>query len=168
MPRRQSHSDIDSYEFCRLNSVSQINMVANGEVMAGIRMDPKSDVTRCCFWCGTPVDILLVGKLTKKQRETLREDMSDGASASIVIGHDPCTACAEVMSRGICLVESVTVDGETFPSGRYWVLTEEAIRKLINLPGLADRIISRKRALIGQETAQKIGLYDGEPVRRLN
>ncbi len=153
---------MDSAEFCRLHEVSQINMVAKGEVMPGIMMDPDASVERCCFWCGTPTDILMFASLNKKQREMLRQNMvtDENDVAKIVIGHDPCNSCSEMMGRGICLMEAYRENEETLPTGRYWVFTEKAIRSLVKVPGLADSIVSKKRALIEMDTAKRIGLYD--------
>lgn len=153
---------MDSAEFCRLHEVAQQNMVAKGKVMPGIMVDSTRSVERCCFWCGDPVDVLLFGSLNKKQREALRQSFGDNADADlkIVTDREPCAECQEVMDRGVCLMEATREEEETVPTGRYWVLTEKAIRALVNLPGMADSIISKKRALIGKDVARKIGLYD--------
>ena len=161
--RRRVARLMDSAEFCRLHEVSQANMVAKGEVRTGIMSVPDHDAPmRECFWCGDPFDILLFGKLSKKKRESLRMGMDDdeGSARRVVTDHEPCATCKEIMGRGICLMEADRVDGQAIATGRYWIFTDETIRTMVNLPGMVDSILKKRRALIDKATARQIGLYD--------
>ena len=162
---------MDSAEFCRLNEVTQVNMVARGDVRAGIMVVPDHDAPmRECFWCGDPFDILLFGRLSKKKRGSLRMgmDYDKGAARRVVTDHEPCETCKEIMGRGICLMEADRIEGQAMPTGRYWIFTEETIKGLVNLPGMVDSILKKRRALIDRETAKALGFYDLEPTGKVN
>ncbi len=162
---------MDSAEFCRLNEVTQVNMVARGDVRAGIMVVPDHDAPmRECFWCGDPFDILLFGQLSKKKRESLRMgmDYDKGSAHRVVTDQEPCATCKEIMGRGICIMEADRVDGEAIATGRYWIFTDETIRSMVNSPGLTDSILKKRRALIDRETAKALGFYDLESTGKSN
>lgn len=157
---------MDSAEFTRLHEVEAQNMVARGEVMVGIMVSPKhggNPSMRCCFWCGKPIDILLFGRL---KPGTAKASMIRGPDAeaphNIITDYEPCDDCAELMSRGICFMEAEGDEKDVKPTGRYWVLAEDAVKKLVTSDALLARILEKRKAFITEEQARTIGFYDAE------
>lgn len=161
---------MDSSDFCRLHEVTQINMVAAGEVRMGIMSVPGHDgPLRVCFWCGEPIDILLFGDMTAQQKQEFEEvsAVNDQAPSMVVTDHEPCATCTELMSRGVCIMEAEGEGAAAIATGRYWVFRDSVIREMITTPALCASILRKRRALISEEVAKHLGLYDIEPSGRV-
>ncbi|KKM00357.1 hypothetical protein LCGC14_1805180 [marine sediment metagenome] len=162
---------MDSTEFCRLHPVSQVNMVAKGEVMAGVMSVPDHEAPmRVCFWCGESIDILLFGDMTAKQKKEFERAIeANGQAPSLVVtDHEPCLDCAELMSRGVCIMEAEGKGTETKATGRFWVFTDAVVNVIISDPTVRDSILEKRRCLIDKDTARKLGFYDVEPPATLH
>jgi hypothetical protein len=134
-------------------------MVERGEVMPGIMVNPSSGPQRGCFWCGDVMDILLFGgtrdesKRRFKQREILVKPVYESAGSA----YEPCSECAGVMNRGVSLLE--IADGN-LPTGRYWVLSPEALPRIVLDQTLCYRIVVAGKAYIHREDAKRVGLFN--------
>ena len=169
MPRQRRR--MDSAEYCRLHEVAQLNMVAKGEVRMGIMSVPDHDAPmRVCFWCGEPIEILLFGTLTDAQKQALASanDVAGQVPDMVVTDHEPCATCAELMSRGVCIMEAEGEGAKTKATGRYWVFRDSVIRDLIADPAIRDSILKKRRALIDKDTARRLGFYDLESTGKSN
>lgn len=78
-----------------------------------------------CFWCGEDDGtVLLVGK------------MKDDAEAPrrMCVGLEPCKTCEEKMAAGVVCAEALHNTGEEpQPTGRWVLLTHEAVDRLFNV-----------------------------------
>lgn len=140
-------------------------MVAAGEVKMGIMSVPDHDAPmRVCFWCGEPIEILLFGSLTARQKKALEwaNKQAGQAADMVVTDHEPCTDCAELMGRGVCIMEAEGEGARAKATGRYWVFRDSVIESIISDPAIRDSILKKRRCLIDQETARKLGFYDME------
>lgn len=158
---------MDSKEFVHTQVVAQQDMVERGEVMAGIMIGPKHGVNPSvglCFWCGEATSVLLFGRLRSESKKAFGMRAIDTAAPhKVVTDHEPCETCREIMGRGICLKEVMdSDDAATTPTGRYWVVTESCLRKIVKFEALADEIVTRRRSWISEEDARQVGLYDTE------
>lgn len=133
--------------------------------MTNIKISPKHGLNSsllCCFWCGEPTGIALVGRLPQDAE----------APKKIVTDYEPCDKCKENNAMGILLVEGQEVPPRPnmppiqtkgsinlYPTGNSWVITEEATRRLIDEPMLSSVLIARK-TFIDAEVAKKLGLKD--------
>lgn len=98
-----------------------------------------------CFFCGEDTGkIVLLGKLPSDAE----------APRKIVLDKTPCSKCQEKFSSGITFFES-TSSSFNDTTGRYFILSEEATRKLV-LPPSLEKILTRREALIDPETFSKI------------
>ena len=164
-------NQMDSSEFVQhLPRITQQGMVERGEVMAGIMLDPKHGVNPslgCCFWCGEAIDVLLFGRLRSETKKAFGMRLIDTAAPrEVVTSHEPCKACLEIMGRGICLMEATGPEDKAEPTGRYWVVTEACVRKIVKFDALADEIVTKGKSWISPGDAQRVGLYDVEPLEK--
>lgn len=62
-----------------------------------------------CFFCNKPKGVILWGHLSPKQRQAMVEsglkshDTSE-APRTVVLNHEPCQECAELMKKGVILI----------------------------------------------------------------
>ena len=164
--RRRATRLMDSAEYCRLHEVAQLNMVAKGEVRMGLMSVPDYEAPmRVCFWCGEPIEILLFGDMPAAQKKELEafNAVNDQVPAMVVTDHEPCSACTELMGRGVCIMEAEGTGARTKATGRYWVFTDSVINAMISDPAIRDSILKKRRALIDRDTARRLGFYDMEP-----
>ena len=132
----------------------------------GIKLHPKFGVNPTmpvCFWCQKPRgEVALLGNAYKGE-----------APHQMVSDYEPCDACKAKMAQGITLVEMEPaskrpgqpqmVTGFT-PTGRWWVLREDAIRRMFTDP-LLESMLRTRKAFIAPEHAKEIGLpYEDTPV----
>ncbi len=149
---------MDSNEFVLGDPRERRGMVERGEVMAGIMVNPPSGQQLGCFWCGDPTDVLLFGRARDeskrrfKQREILAKPVYEIAGA-----YEPCPGCAEIMNRGVSLLE--TADGN-LPTGRYWVFPPETLPRIVLDQTLCYRIVVAGKAYIHREDAKHVGLFN--------
>jgi len=120
--------------------------------MGGIKISEKHGVNPSlgiCFWCGEHTnEIILFGKI-KDDKEAPRE---------ACVSMEPCDKCKENMSMGITIMEATnTYDGPK-PTGRWWVLTEDAIKRIFNSEDQLENVLSKRKCFMEPETIKLIGL----------
>lgn len=125
-----------------------------------------------CFYCGEASDILL----DTRMRDTFPPGMA-------VYNMRPCSACEEHMKAGIILISVKVGEMEKvkqeeayyrrhhdsfagfcpnpFRSGGWWVIKEEALRRLVHPAELADHIAKLRWSFIPDDAAEKMGLIPG-------
>lgn len=118
-------------------------------------VNPSVDV---CFWCGKDKGVVLFGSGYRGPKG------EKAAPCSVMLDYEPCYACAAGWKLGVVLYEA-NEDGDTkkfyggYPTGRYWVIKEEAIQRMFEQE-FADAACKHRAALITPETATLLGLYD--------
>ena len=119
----------------------------------GIRLSPKHGVNPTiplCFFCRVPKnEVILAGRLP-----------GDVEAPHAVWDKRPCDECAGFMKQGvICL--SVR-DGESgdnpYRTGRFAVLTDDAIRWLIAPPELVAAVLKHRVCFIPDEAWAMLGI----------
>ena len=119
--------------------------------MGGIRLHPKYGVNPTipvCFFCGKEKnEVALLGAAYQGE-----------APMRMVIDKVPCDWCQENMTKGIVLVE-VEGQDEPRPTGGYWVIREEAARRIL-VGKVGEEILRKRLGFIDRETATKLGLRD--------
>lgn len=108
-----------------------------------------------CFFCGeSRNEVALLGAAYKGE-----------APMHMVIDYQPCDTCKSKWNSGVVLVEGSTspktpgqpaiVEG-FYPTGRWMVVTVEAIGRIVNNPKLAKDITEHRRALIDVGAFEKM------------
>jgi hypothetical protein len=137
-----------------------------------LRISPKHGVNPSvgvCFWCGEDDGtVLLAGKM-----KSTEEDSDPEAPRRMCASLEPCKQCEENMALGITLMEATDeeisrVEGfssshavrKPVPTGRWWVLKEDAIRRLVQPPELVEHILKAGKSYIDPETAKSLGLTE--------
>lgn len=108
-----------------------------------------------CFYCGEAKEVILDRRL------------KDSLPHLAVYDYEPCAECAELMRQGIMLLSVFDNEPAHNPSrsGKMCVVTEDAIRRMVVRPELADDIIAQRVTFITDTDWAKLGLptedYDG-------
>lgn len=120
-----------------------------------IRLSPRHGVNPsldCCFFCMKPKGLALFGQLRGDQE----------APRHVVTDHEPCNECKGWMEQGVVLIsvdESKTEDKQNpWRTGGYCVVTEEAVRRFVTPPELAEDICKKRVAFIPDDAWDKLGL----------
>lgn len=128
-----------------------------------IRVDPKHGVNPSveqCFYCLGDKGLILWGELTPEQRKAL--GTADGAAPrTICINKEPCTECEAHMARGIILISAADESmGSQNPhrTGSWVVVTEDAIKRMINDKELCDHVLNRRMAFVPDQVWDMVGL----------
>jgi len=122
-------------------------------------------VPRCFYCLENKNEVILAGKLPGDKE----------APQSAVWDNVPCDSCAELMTQGVILV-SVRDDQleelewaqrekrmpNPYRTGGFWVLKDEAIRRIITPEELAEQIIKHRFTFVPDEVALALGLFDAE------
>ncbi len=116
--------------------------------------------TMCqCFWCGESTgEIALLGNAYK-----------DESPLKIVTNYEPCKKCQELFNQGILIIEVSTTPNThkqpplngAYPTGPHWVVTEDAVKRLLN-ESASKEILKARKCLITHQDAIEIGLYTPE------
>lgn len=97
-----------------------------------------------CFFCGDDKGVVLFGASCKEE-----------APRSVVINHEPCKNCQDMLRQGTMLIECR--DGEKgdnpYRTGRLWVVKDEAAKRMK---------IEGKIAFIEESMAKHMGFHDAE------
>ena len=119
-----------------------------------------------CFFCNEDKgEVVLLGRAYRGK-----------APMRMVTDYVPCDSCQEKFSQGVLFIE-VTRSPNTpdqpplyksrepyqsvpYPTGRHWVVTLEAARRIVGESDTGDNIIEKRKALIDPESAEQIGLYN--------
>lgn len=120
-----------------------------------IRLSPKHGVNPAiplCFFCLEPKnEIILPGRLGPDDREAPRSTVWD---------YRPCDKCKGYMEMGVILIS--TRDGESgnnpFRTGGWAVVKDEAVRRFVTDPAMADEICEKRVAFLEDRTWDMIGL----------
>ena len=115
-----------------------------------------------CFFCGEDDGtVALLGAAYTKE-----------APPRMILGYEPCDSCKGEMARGIAFIEcsdtpsrdkQAQINGKSesrpaFPTGRWCVMTEAAVKRIFNEDLSADMLRTRK-AFIEPEASEAIGLF---------
>jgi hypothetical protein len=111
-----------------------------------------------CFWCGEQKnEIAIMGYIAGDKEAPMRT----------VLDYYPCDKCKEGMSLGITFIEVSTIappdnrpplyKGGTYPTGRFWVLTEESVKRMITEPVLSQALEHRRLLIHKTDAANLFG-----------
>ncbi len=82
-----------------------------------------------CFYCGESIGVALLGKLPNDEK----------APNKIVTSYTPCDKCKETFSKGVLVLEYITVPTgyptirpDIYPTGRFAGITKEAAKRIFN------------------------------------
>lgn len=124
--------------------------------MTSIRLHPKYGVNPSldvCFWCGEAHGVALLGY--NKGQEAPRH---------VVSSYEPCAACKEKMATGITLIEAETqnptrprpeIAPSVVPSGRWVVVTEDAVRHVFS-GDIVDKVLAARKAFVEKGLLDKL------------
>lgn len=124
--------------------------MSNGK---SIRISPKYGVNPTipiCFFCGEPKnEVALLGRIGKGT-----EDIE--APRHALLDYEPCKECLKKMATGITLVEVSNTPSDNqppiaenaYPTGNWWVVTEDFIRNNIQPVELAEQVILHRKCLV--------------------
>lgn len=116
-----------------------------------------------CFWCGGQKnEVALLGKLPG--------DAEAPMSMWIPGDYEPCDICMEKMTLGITIMEAAdhpainenqpSMVENAYPTGRWMVVTEDGIKKLLS-GKLLDHVLKARKTFTDQETYdQLIKIYN--------
>lgn len=120
-----------------------------------------------CFICGEDKGLILWGQLRSRQVEAFKAAgipmPSHGeAPRRLTLNEEPCTKCEEHMKQGIILIsvdEGKTEDMRNpYRSGGWCVVTEEAVRRIVQPEELMNDILKKRVAFIPDDAWDIIGL----------
>lgn len=111
-----------------------------------------------CFWCGGDMGgIALLGAGYKKE-----------APMHMVTSYEPCSVCEGHRNLGVTIIEvnnfpnqkgQPSISEDFYPTGRYWVVIEEVIHKIVPAENL-EQVLKYKVLLLDPEGAEKLGLNE--------
>jgi len=134
-----------------------------------------------CFYCNADDKILLA-----RQDHHNGEPVHDLSGAQgKVVDMDPCNKCRDLMNQGVILI---TIDDaksdkdwhkpdgsknwmpNPYRTGGWFVVKDEAIRRMIDTVEMADWAIKHRFMFIEHEAAEKLGLFaaGGKNKRRVS
>lgn len=114
-----------------------------------------------CFFCGEPKDILLIGKTTKKMKDSDMCSNDGEMNRNIgVMDMEPCNECAKLMEQGIMIIS--TRDGEVggknpYRTGKMVVVKEDFIERCTDEP-LTSQILEKRCTFMEDSVWSAIGL----------
>lgn len=131
-----------------------------------------------CFFCGKPDKILLAKTYLPSGQPLHDLEPANGK----VIDMEPCQECEELMKKGVILLTIDSAksdknwnkppDDRHLPperrerwmpnphrTGGFFVLTDDAIRRLISPEEMASHIIKYRWSFIEHEAAERLGLF---------
>ena len=100
-----------------------------------------------CFYCNKPKHILLDRRLKKSLP---REAVYD---------NEPCDDCKGLMEKGVIFisVKDGEKGGNPYRTGGWWVIKEEAVRRMLK-GKLLENVLKKRICFIDDSTCDKIGL----------
>jgi len=115
-----------------------------------IRLHPKHGVNPTiplCFWCGEEKnELALLGAAYKGE-----------APKNLLLDYEPCDACKALMDKGITLVEaSPNADGTPKFTGRWAVVSEEAIERIFKPAETVAAVLRHRKAYVEPEAFAKM------------
>jgi hypothetical protein len=120
--------------------------------MPSIRLHPEHGVNptiAVCNWCGKDKnEIVLLGSAYKQE-----------APRRMIVDDEPCDACKADMAKGITFIE-MDKEGEGGErTGRWCVLREEGVIRIIDPPELLQRVLKMRKAFVTPATSMFLGLF---------
>lgn len=125
--------------------------MSNGK---SIRISPKYGVNPTipvCFFCGEEKnEVALLGRIGKGKNDI-------EAPHHMILDYEPCEECKKKMDTGITLIEITDTPNsenqspiatDAYPTGNWWVVTEDFIRNNIQPHELAEQIIQHRKTLV--------------------
>lgn len=125
--------------------------MSNGK---NIRISPKYGVNQTipvCFFCGEEKnEVALLGRIGKGKNDI-------EAPHHMILDYEPCEECKKKMDTGITLIEITDTPNsenqspiatDAYPTGNWWVVTEDFIRNNIQPHELAEQIIQHRKTLV--------------------
>lgn len=125
--------------------------MSNGK---NIRISPKYGVNPTipvCFFCGEEKnEVALLGRIGKGKNDI-------EAPHHMILDYEPCEECKKKMDTGITLIEitdtpnsenQLPIATDAYPTGNWWVVTEDFIRNNIQPHELAEQIIQHRKTLV--------------------
>jgi hypothetical protein len=120
--------------------------------MPSIRLHPEHGVNptiAVCNWCGKDKnEIVLLGSAYKQE-----------APMHMVVDDEPCDACKADMAKGITFIEKESEDQKAKRTGRWCVLTEDAVCRLLDNPELLAQVLQMRQAYITEPVSMVLGLF---------
>lgn len=110
-----------------------------------------------CFWCGQEDgSVLMLGKLPGDKEAPRRT----------INGYEPCGECKKGMERGITFIQMSKVPlldeqstvGEGYPTGRWVVVKEDAVKTIVQPPELLESLLKTRKAFVWVEDWKQMGL----------
>lgn len=109
-----------------------------------------------CFYCGGDKNEVVLAGLMKGDREAPRK---------AVWSMEPCDQCAHFMKEGVILIEvdeAKSTDRQNpHRAGAWVVIKDEAIKRIVTTPELAEDILRKRVAFLPTEVWDAIGLPRG-------
>lgn len=107
-----------------------------------------------CYYCGQEKqEIALLGAEGNKLAKKMGHE--DGQlPMTAVLDYFPCDTCRK---NGIAITE-VESEGNQTPTGRRWLVSEEAVKHVLAEPKLSQ-VLQTRLIAIDVETAEKVGLH---------
>ena len=130
-----------------------------------------------CFYCGKDDAIVLFGAgYTEKDDNGVRRQKQAPMNIG-VFSMDPCNECREFMKQGIIFISAKDMDyvamrpehkkkncrpfiPNPYRTGGYWVLKEEAVRRIVPEGPLLEQMLKYRWTFIEDDAAHKLGLFD--------
>lgn len=124
-----------------------------------IRLSTKNGLNPCvaeCYICGkSKNEIMLLGasgdRIAREQFNRADGRMPSQAVFDVV----PCDECK---ANGIAFVEMSGDRREGKPTGRRWLLKEDAVRRLLDGSEVLEPTLAHRMCMIDAQTAKEIGL----------
>lgn len=119
----------------------------------GINLHPKYGVNPTmpvCAWCSQPTgEVALLGA-----------SYPEKAPTHMVMNDEPCAVCRAKMRRGITFIEHESNRPGAKRTGRWAVLTENAVARLISDPTLRATVLAARKCAITRDVADRLDLFD--------
>lgn len=131
-----------------------------------IKLSPKYGVNPSipvCFFCGQEKqEIVMFGRIGDGRKG---EDIE--APRSAIIDYEPCDCCKTNMEKGITLIgvttkqpaddrPMISKNHGVYPTGKWCVVTEDCINRLVNDPNMANDIITNRKTFIDDTIIETI------------
>ncbi len=122
-----------------------------------IRLSPEHGLNPSlgvCFWCGEDDGSVVLPGLMKGDKE---------APHRAVWSMEPCKACVEKRAQGITLIECEETDDELEPTGTWFVVTEDFVRRVFSDEGMIADTMRHRVANVSVDAVDLLGLRDAPP-----
>lgn len=135
--------------------------------MSGLRLHHEHGVApflTACFLCGESNGLVLAGMACNKiaQAAGQPEGYSRWGNKPICMDKEPCDKCKGYMKQGIILIgvdEKKTTDMDNpYRTGRFAVIKEEAVRRMLKPGELLEDICRKRVAFMPDEVFEMLGI----------